>query len=85
MIFKVFLDKKIHLLKLSQNASIQDLKKAVAQAYQLRPQSFSLYYIDEEGDDITLNDQHDYAIMTSYQTKTKKIKVHLEENLNAQQ
>jgi translation elongation factor P/translation initiation factor 5A len=75
MIFKVVFDKKIHLLKLSQQASIEDLKRAVAQAYQLQPEAFTLYYIDEEGDDITLNDEHDYAIMTSSELKTMKIKV----------
>jgi len=47
MIFKVVLDKKIHLLKLHQKASIEDLKRSVAQAYQLQPSTFTLCYVDD--------------------------------------
>ena len=75
MIFKVVLDKKIHLLKLGQQATIEDLKRSISQAYKLQSESFVMFYIDEEGDDITLNDEHDFAILTSSEQKTMKIKV----------
>ena len=79
MIFKVVLDKKIHLVKLAQEATVQELKKAVSQAFKLRPEHFTMFYVDEEGDDITLNDEHDYAILLSSGQKTMKVKVVLEE------
>ena len=79
MIFKVVLDKKIHLVKLAQETNIHELKKAVSQAFKLRPEQFTMFYVDEEGDDITLNDEHDYAILVSSGQKAMKVKVVLEE------
>ena len=79
MIFKVVLDKKIHLVKLAPEGNIRELKRAVAQAFKLRPEQFSMFYVDEEGDDITLNDEHDYAILLSSGQKAMKVKVVLEE------
>jgi predicted transposase YdaD len=80
MIFKVLRNKKIHLLKLSQEASFEDLKKAVSQAFKLSPQDFSMCYVDEEGDDVSLNDEFDYSILVSSEQKIMKIKIEEKES-----
>lgn len=75
MIFKVSHDKKIHLINLKGKESIEELKKAIAQAFKLVASGFELSYIDEDGDQITLNDEQDFAILTSLSLKTMKINV----------
>ena len=75
MIFKVTHGSKKHLLNPKPQESIEDLKKAVAQAFKLPINKFLMFYIDEEGDDITLNDEYDYAILTQSESKTVKIKI----------
>ena len=56
MIFKVVLNKKIHLIKLGEHSTINDLRNSILAAYKLNNDSFAMFYIDDEGDDITLND-----------------------------
>jgi hypothetical protein len=75
MIFKVFKDKKIHLVNLKEKQNFEELKKAIAQALKLPQGSFELSYTDEEGDLITLNDEQDFAILTSLGLKPMKITV----------
>ena len=82
MIFKIVFDNKIHLVKLAQEATIEQLRGAIGQAFKLHPRQFCMFYVDEEGDDITLNDEHDYAILLSTGQKTMKIKIALESNEN---
>ena len=75
MIFKVALDKKNHLIKLGQSGTVEDLKKSISQSFKLPSEGFTMCYVDEEGDDITLNDEHDFAILISSGLKNMKVKI----------
>lgn len=75
MIFKVILDKKIHLINLKDKEGIEELRKAIALSFKITVDSFEMSYIDEDGDEITLNDAQDFAILTSYGLKMMKVKL----------
>ena len=78
MIFKAALDKKNHLIKLGQSSTVEDLKKSIAQSFKLPSEGFTMCYVDEEGDDITLSDEHDFAILTSSGLKNMKVKKNIQ-------
>ncbi len=75
MIFKAVFRKKIHLLNLKGQETIEELKKTVSSLFKLAPEHFEMFYIDEEGDQITLYDQQDFAILMFNSPKSVKIMI----------
>lgn len=50
MIFKVAFAKKIHLIKLAETTTLEDLKKSISHAFKLETDKYSMFYVDEDGD-----------------------------------
>lgn len=84
MIFKVALNNKMRLINFKGKESFEELRVAISQSFSLPRNGFEMSYIDEDGDEITLSDEQDFAILTSSDLKTMKIKVKVfnQENQN---
>ena len=55
--------------------TLEDLRKSISQAFKLQADQYSMFYVDEDGDEITLSDEHDFAVLTSTHEKMAKIKI----------
>jgi translation elongation factor P/translation initiation factor 5A len=60
MIFKVLFGKQIHLINSSDKLKIEQIFSILPTVFKSLPPRYSLSYLDEDGDEITLKDQSDY-------------------------
>lgn len=75
MIFKVILNKEIHIVKSTDKPTLAELKKFLPSYFKKLPEKYILSYLDEDGDEIVLNDQYDYEILLGSSVKTAKINI----------
>ena len=75
MIFKVILNKEIHIIKSTDKPTLAELKKFLPNYFKKLPQKYILSYLDEDSDEIVLNDQYDYEILLGSGAKTVKINI----------
>ena len=73
MVFKLIYGKQIHLTGSQDKQELCQLRAFIQSHFKALPQKYALTYLDEEGDEITLNDQNDYAILLGNRAKTTKI------------
>jgi hypothetical protein len=73
MLFKVINDKEIHIIKSQSVQTLQELRNCVPQIFKQHPLNFYLAYIDEDGDEITLETDSDYNILIKTGQKNAKI------------
>ena len=73
MVFKLIYGKQIHLTSSQDKQQLPQLQAFIQSHFKTLPERYALTYIDEEGDEITLNDQNDYAILLGNKAKTTKI------------
>jgi len=75
MILKVTFAKKTHLINIKDKPNIADLYTAINLIFKSLPSRYTLSYLDEDGDEITLQDQQDYQILMSSNNKTTKVNI----------
>jgi len=75
MILKVTFAKKTHLINITDKPNIADLYTAINLIFKSLPSRYTLSYLDEDGDEITLQDQQDYQILMSSNNKTTKVNI----------
>lgn len=77
MHFKVSFGKEIHIVNSEGRATFTDFKLCLPTIFKKLPDRFMLSYIDQDGDQITITNDHDYKIML--ETGLKYIKILLKE------
>jgi hypothetical protein len=73
MLFKVVNDKEIHIIKSHNAQTLEELSNSIPLLFKQCPRSFYLAYIDEDGDEITLETESDYNILLRNGYKSAKI------------
>jgi hypothetical protein len=75
MIFKVQFGKQIHLVNSNDKLRIDQFLTVLPSVFKTLPNKYSLSYLDEDGDEITLKDQSDYAVLLKSGLKTVRITI----------
>lgn len=75
MILKLTFGKKTHLINISDKPNIADLQRSINHIFKSLPSKYTLSYFDEDGDEITLQDQQDYQVLVSSNAKTAKVNI----------
>ena len=78
MIFKVIFGSEIHILKSTDKQRFHQLLGSLPSVFKSLPARFKLSYLDEEGDEITFEDQNDYDVLLG--TGLKSVKIIIREN-----
>ena len=60
MLFKILLKDETHLMKLKEGQKFEDFRNYVLTAFKKLPPAYHIVYIDEDGDSINLDNQHDF-------------------------
>lgn len=77
MIFKVIFGSEIHIVKSTDKPRFHQLLSFLPTVFKTLPSKFKLSYHDEEGDEITFEDQSDYDVLLA--TKQKSVKITIKE------
>lgn len=77
MLFKVSLSSEIHIVNSKDKASFHEFKTTLPKVFKKLPSRYSLTYVDEDGDEITLTNQGDYNILL--QTGMKSTRIYVKE------
>ena len=79
MSFKLTLKNETHLVR-NRPSSFKELEAVARESYKLSSVSLSFYYIDEDGDRITISGDADLqTVYESYKEKSPKICVDIDE------
>lgn len=73
MIFKVIFGEEIHVLKSSNKQKFTEFLSTLPSVFKALPKRYKLSYLDEDGDQITFEDQSDYDVLLSTGQKSVKI------------
>jgi hypothetical protein len=73
MIFKVIFGSEIHVVKSTNKEKFTQFIKLLPSLFKSLPAKFKLSYLDEEGDEITFEDQNDYDVLLGTEQKSVKI------------
>lgn len=79
MIFKVAFGKQIHLINSQDKHKLAQLFNFIPSIFKSLPSRYTLTYLDEDGDEITLKEQEDYDVLLGCGLKT--VKITIRENL----
>jgi translation elongation factor P/translation initiation factor 5A len=73
MIFKVIFGSEIHIIKSTDKQKFQQFLSVLPTVFKSLPNRYKLSYLDEEGDEITFEDQNDYNILLGTGQRSVKI------------
>jgi len=74
MFFKIALGKEIHVMNAKEESvSLADLKDFIRKVFKKLPAKFMLFYVDSDGDQITLGNENDIKILNESGFKSVKI------------
>lgn len=64
MLFKITFKEETHLMKMKKGQSFADLKYHTEKAFKKLPSNYCYVYLDEDGDEINLDNEHDFQSLS---------------------